>query len=212
MEIGSTDAFLVVDVQVDFVSGSMAVAGSESIIEPINRTAEAFDHVIVVTDWHPADHVSFASAHPGASHGDTVMVDYGEQRVWNDHCVQGSEGAQLAPGLELTKAELIFRKGYRTKVDSYGAFYENDITTQTGLTDYLRARGFERLFVSGLARYGCVMQTALGAAKDGFEVFMVDDASEGRPADPVDEAAAEATIADAGIRWAHSTDFAPVSV
>lgn len=208
MEITTQDVFLVVDVQNDFVSGSMAIPGSESIIGPINATAEAFEHVVVVTDWHPADHVSFASAHPGASHGDTVEVPYGEQRVWNDHCVQGSEGAQLAPGLELTKAELIFRKGYRTGVDSYGAFYENDVETRTGLGDYLKARGIERVFVSGLARYGCVMQTALGAAKDGFEVYMVDDAAEGRPTDPADEAAAEATIAAAGIRWTHSTELA----
>jgi nicotinamidase/pyrazinamidase len=125
----------------------------------------------------------------------------------NDHCVQGTEGAQLDPGLRLDKAELVFRKGYRTDVDSYGAFYENDVVTRTGLGDYLKARGFERVFVAGLARYGCVMQTALGATKDGFDVFMIDDAAEGRPADPAAEAASKATIAEAKISWVNSTDF-----
>ena len=211
MEIGPKDVFIVVDVQNDFTTGSMAIAGSESIIEPINVTAEIFEHVVVVTDWHPADHVSFASAHEGAAHGDTVAVPYGEQRVWNDHCVQGTEGAELDPGLKLDKAELVFRKGYRTAVDSYGAFYENDVVTPTGLGAYLKGRGIERVFVAGLARYGCAMQTALGAAKDGFDVFLVDDAAGGRPADPDAEAASMATIADANIGWVTSTDFVAAS-
>jgi nicotinamidase/pyrazinamidase len=211
VEIGSKDVFLVVDVQVDFTSGTMAVPGAASIIEPINAAAEVFDHVVVVTDWHPANHVSFASAHVGASHGDTVVVPYGEQRVWNDHCVQGSEGAQLDPALKLDKAELIFRKGYRTDVDSYGAFYENDVVTRTGLGDYLKSRGFERVFVAGLARYGCVMQTALGAVKDGFAVFMVDDGAQGRALDPGEEQENNAAIAGANIGWVNSADFVAAS-
>jgi nicotinamidase/pyrazinamidase len=205
MEIGPHDVFLVVDVQVDFTSGSMAVPGADAVIGPINATAALFDHVVIVTDWHPRGHVSFASSHAGLTHGDTATVAYGEQRVWNDHCVQGSKGAELDPGLELDKAELVFRKGYRRDVDSYGAFYENDLTTRTGLADYLRGRGFEHVLVAGLARYGCVMQTALGAARDGFGVVMVDDASVGRPPGPDVEAGHLATIAEAGIGWVNST-------
>jgi nicotinamidase/pyrazinamidase len=207
MELGPHDVFVVVDVQVDFTSGSMAIPGADAIIEPINETAARFDHVIVVTDWHPVGHVSFASAHPGTRHGDSIDVSYGSQRVWNDHCVQGSNGAALHTGLELDKAELVFRKGYRKGVDSYGSFYENDLTTRTGLGDYLNGRGFERVFVAGLARYGCVMQTALGAVRDGFEVVMIDDASTGRPPDADVEAAALATIADANITWVDSKDL-----
>lgn len=207
MEIGSQDVLLVVDVQVDFTTGSMAIPGAGAVIGPINATAALFDHVVVVTDWHPRGHVSFASSHAGLTHGDSVTVAYGEQRVWNDHCVQGSAGAELDPGLELDKAELVFRKGYRRNVDSYGAFYENDLTTRTGLADYLSGRDFKRVFVAGLARYGCVMQTALGAARDRFEVVMIDDASAGRPPGPDVEAGHLATIADAGISWLKSIEL-----
>src|SRR4051812_3139727 len=93
MQITSKDVFIVIDVQVDFVSGSMAIPDAQKIIMPINETADKFEHVVVVTDWHPTDHVSFASAHPGTRHMDRVEVSYGEQGVFNDHCVQGTPGA-----------------------------------------------------------------------------------------------------------------------
>lgn len=203
MQISSRDVFIVVDAQVDFVSGTMAIAGAQEIITPINRTAALFDHVVVVTDWHPAGHVSFSSNHPGTKHGDSVDAAYGKQGVFNDHCVQGTPGAELAPGLELTKAEMIFRKGYREGVDSFGAFYEND-DTPTGLGAYLKARGFERVFCAGLARYGCVMQTSLGAARDGFTTFIVRDASAGdRNVEENDK-----RLAEAGVKWILSGEFA----
>src|SRR4051795_3692737 len=107
IEVGDTDALIVVDVQNDFISGSMAIPEAKSIIPVINRLAQTFGHIIIAQDWHPPGHVSFASAHPGSKHGDTVAVSYGPQRVFNDHCVQGTHGAQLDPGLELTKAELV---------------------------------------------------------------------------------------------------------
>jgi len=203
MQVTARDVFIVIDVQVDFVSGSMAIAGAEKIITPINETAEKFEHVVVVTDWHPADHVSFSSSHPGTKPMDRVTVTYGEQGVFNDHCIQGAPGAELAPGLRLTKAELTFRKGYRTGVDSFGAFYEND-GTATGLGAYLSARGFERVFCAGLARYGCVMQSALGAAKDGFETYIVADASAGDR----DVEANNAKLEAAGVKWIDSTELA----
>lgn len=203
MQITPKDVFIVVDAQVDFVSGSMAVPGAEKIITPINRAAEIFDHVVVVTDWHPAGHVSFWTAHPGTKHGDQVDASYGKQGVFNDHCVQGTKGAELDPRLELTKAEMTFRKGYREGVDSFGAFYEND-GTPTGLGPYLKARGFERVFCAGLARYGCVMQTALGAARDGFQSFIVSDASAGDR--NVEEN--NAKLDTAGVKWISTAEFA----
>ena len=203
MLITPRDVFIVVDAQFDFVSGTMAIPGAEKIITPINQAAEIFDHVIVVTDWHPAGHVSFFSSHPGTAHGDQVEAAYGKQGVFNDHCVQGTKGAELAEGLQLTKAEMIFRKGYREGVDSFGAFYEND-GTPTGLGAYLKARGFERVFCAGLARYGCVMQTALGAARDGFQSFIVSDASAGDR--NVDEN--NAKLEAAGVKWIATTEFA----
>ena len=184
-------AFLVVDVQNDFVSGTIPIDGADAIIDPINAIAAAAKHVIVITDWHPENHVSFASAHPGMAEWDVVDTHYGPQQLCPDHCVQGTVGAELDPRLELTKAELVFRKGYRSAVDSYGAFYENDGVTQTGLTGYLRARGISRLLVSGLARYGCVAQTAIGAARDGFDVAIVDEAAVGGDGDVAEKSQRE---------------------
>lgn len=179
MELSAKDVFIVIDVQNDFVSGSMAIAGAEAILEPINALAEKFAHVVVVTDWHPADHISFVENHPGAVTGDEIDSSYGKQRVFPAHCVQDTFGAELDARLKLGKAELIFRKGYRQGVDSYSAIYENDEVTATGLSAYLKARGFTRVFVAGLARYGCVLRTGLGAARDGFTVHLVEDASAG---------------------------------
>lgn len=197
------DVLLVIDIQNDFVSGSLAIAGAEDIVAPVNRAASLFDHVVVITDWHPPRHISFASRH-GVPQKSVVTTAYGEQFVHADHCVQGSWGAELAPGLELAKAELVLRKGYREDVDSYGAFYENDGTTVTGLSAYLKARGLTRVFCSGLARYACVMHTALGARRDGFEVFILRDASAGGR----NPEAGEAAIAAAGIGWTDTTGMA----
>jgi nicotinamidase/pyrazinamidase len=175
-----TDALIVVDVQNDFISGSMAIPDSKSIIPVINRLAEKFAHVIIAKDWHPPGHISFASAHRGHKHDDTVAVPYGPQRVFNDHCVQGTHGAELHPGLELTKAELVLRKGYRKDVDSFSAFFENDQKTVTGLAGYLHARGIRRVFCAGVALFGCVKATAEGALRERFEAHIVEDASKGR--------------------------------
>ncbi len=205
MGVSERDVLVVVDVQNDFVSGTMAIPGAKSIIAPINAMARVFANVVVATDWHPVGHVSFASAHQGTVHGDVVDVFYGRQRVYHDHCVQESWGAALDSELALGKAQLILRKGYRMGVESNGAFWENDEVTPTGLGDYLRARGIRRVFCCGLARYGCVMQTALGAVRDGFEVMMVDEASAGRPRD--DEAEVLAMLQQRGIGWVRSAEI-----
>jgi len=203
MNLTSKDALIVVDVQNDFVSGTMAIADAKAIIAPINRIASIITNVVVATDWHPVGHVSLASAHPGRQHGDVVPVFYGGQRVYRDHCVHGTWGAELDPDLRLGMAQLVLRKGYRMGVDSNGAFYENDGVTATGLGAYLKARGIETVFCAGLARFGCVMQTALGAARDRFQVFLIDDASKGGSADE----AMLRQMTDAGIGWVHSNDL-----
>jgi nicotinamidase/pyrazinamidase len=160
---------------------------------------QRFPLVVLAQDWHPSGHVSFASAHAGAKHEGTVTVAYGTQRVFNDHCVQGTKGADFVPGLDVHRAQLILRKGWRKEVDSFSAFYENDRRTRTGLAEYLRARGVERVFCCGLSRYGCVKATAEGARRDDFEAFMIEDASAGRASDDV--AGMERSLAAQGIRW-----------
>ena len=109
-----------------------------------------------------------------------MQTPYGPQTVFHDHCIQGTPGAEVDPYLEITKSELILRKGYRKDVDAFSAFFENDRKTSTGLGAYLRVRGITRVFCCGLALYGCVKATAEGARRELFETFVIEDASKGR--------------------------------
>ena len=167
----ATSAFIVIDVQNDFCpEGALAVADGDAVVAPINAIMADFDHVILTQDWHPQDHSSFASQHEGLDPFSTNTMGYGEQTLWPDHCIQGSNGAEFHPSLNLDRAELIIRKGYRTAIDSYSAFFENDKTTPTGLGGALKERGITQLTMAGLATDFCVAFSALDAARLGFDV------------------------------------------
>ena len=167
----ASSAFVIIDVQNDFCpEGALAVADGDAVVAPINAMMADFDHVILTQDWHPNDHSSFASQHDGLDPFSTTTMDYGEQTLWPDHCIQGSIGAEFHPELNLDRAELIIRKGYRRMIDSYSAFFENDKTTPTGLGGALKERGITHLTMAGLATDFCVAFSALDAAQLGFEV------------------------------------------
>jgi nicotinamidase/pyrazinamidase len=177
MQVTPRDALIVIDVQNDFCpGGALAVAGGDAVIEPILRVAAKFEHVSLTQDWHTAGHSSFASAHSGKKPFAQIEVSYGAQKLWPDHCVQGSWGAEFHPALKLTRAELILRKGFRKEIDSYSAFFENDRATATGLGGYLRERGLTRVFLTGLAYDFCVGYSALDARRLGFEAIVLRDA------------------------------------
>ena len=174
------EILLVIDVQMDFLpGGALAVPDGDAVIAPINRLLGRFPHAVVTQDWHPPGHVSFATRHPGRAPFDTVALDYGPQVLWPEHCVQGSAGAALAPGLAAERAELVIRKGHHRHVDSYSAFLEADRRTPTGLAGYLRERGFTRVVLCGLATDYCVAWSALDARAAGFEAVVVEDAVRG---------------------------------
>jgi len=167
----ASSAFVIIDVQNDFCpEGALAVADGDAVLAPINAMMADFDHVILTQDWHPNDHSSFASQHDGLDPFSTTTMDYGDQTLWPDHCIQGSIGAEFHPELNLDRAELIIRKGYRRMIDSYSAFFENDKTTPTGLGGALKERGITHLTMAGLATDFCVAFSALDAAQLGFEV------------------------------------------
>ena len=139
IDICDQDVLLVVDIQNDFCpGGSLAVPRGDEIVSLVNRLGEQFNHVLLTQDWHPRDHLSFASAHPGKKPYDTVELSYGAQILWPDHCVQGTPGAEFRKDLHIPRAELVLRKGYHRTIDSYSAFFENDRKTNTGLAGYLR--------------------------------------------------------------------------
>jgi nicotinamidase/pyrazinamidase len=177
---GERDVLLVVDVQRDFCpGGALAVPGGDAIVPAVNRLAREFAHVVLTQDWHPPDHSSFASAHPGKTPFATVELAYGQQILWPDHCVQGTPGATFHAGLDVPRAELIVRKGFHPAIDSYSAFQENDRKTPTGLASYLRERGFERVTLCGLATDFCVLYSALDARAAGFAATVVLEACRG---------------------------------
>lgn len=175
---GEGDILIVVDVQNDFLpGGALAVPDGDAVIEPVNRLAKVFRHVVLTQDWHPEGHASFASSHPARQPFETTELHYGPQVLWPDHCVQGTPGAEIARELDIPHAQLVIRKGYNAGIDSYSGFKEADRQTSTGLAGYLRERGFRRVFCAGLALDFCVAWTALDSAEAGFETYLIADAS-----------------------------------
>jgi len=177
MQITAQDVLIVVDVQNDFCpGGALAVADGDAVINPILRIAPAFEHIVLTQDWHPPDHTSFATAHPGKKPFEQIELSYGVQTLWPPHCVQGSKGAEFHPALHLPQAELILRKGFRPQIDSYSAFFENDRETPTGLGGYLEERNLSRVFLAGLAYDFCVGYSAMDARRLGLEAVVLRDA------------------------------------
>lgn len=169
-------ALIVIDVQNDFCpGGALAVAGGADIVPGINAAMAQADCVVLTQDWHPANHLSFASQHAGRAAFDVVEMAYGPQVLWPDHCVQGSHGAGFHPGLNVAAAHLILRKGHRRAIDSYSAFFENDKTTSTGLFGYLQQQGITQITLAGLATDFCVAYSACDAARLGLQVHLRTD-------------------------------------
>ena len=202
------DALLVIDVQNCFIpGGSLAVKEGDLIVPLINRIAKSFSNVVLTQDWHTADHVSFASQHPGKKPFETIKLDYGTQVLWPDHCVQGTEGAQVHSGIDIPQAQLVIRKGYHRDVDSYSGFLEADRKTETGLAGYLKGRKIKQVFVCGLATDYCVAWSALDARKFGFQASVIEDACRGIDING-SVAAAWKDMTAAGVKQIQSSDFA----
>jgi len=171
-------ALIVIDVQNCFVDGgTLPVKGGAEVVPVINKLAESFENIVVTQDWHTQGHASFASAHAGQKPFSSIKLSYGNQVLWPDHCVQGTDDAALHKDLKLPTAQVIIRKGFHKGVDSYSAFEEADRKTATGLGGYLKQRGIKTVYVAGLATDFCVAWTALDARKAGFEVYVIEDAT-----------------------------------
>jgi nicotinamidase/pyrazinamidase len=173
-----TLALIIIDVQNDFCpGGKLAVNGGHDIVPLVNQLAAQHAHVILTQDWHPEGHSSFASQHKGAEAFTQVQMPYGPQTLWPDHCIIGTVGANFHGSLDVSKAELIIRKGFRKSIDSYSAFFENDHKTPTGLGGYLKERGFTKLICVGLAFDYCVRYSAEDAKALGFDVTVIEAAT-----------------------------------
>jgi nicotinamidase/pyrazinamidase len=173
----ANEALIVIDVQNDFCpGGALAVAGGDEIISQINGLMDNFPTIVLTQDWHPANHASFAANHPGAAPFSLTTMPYGPQVLWPTHCVQGTTGAAFHADLRTDPAQLVVRKGFRSAIDSYSAFFENDQTTPTGLEGYLRNRGVTAITLVGLATDYCVAYSALDAARLGFKATVLESA------------------------------------
>jgi nicotinamidase/pyrazinamidase len=203
----ATDALLVIDVQNDFMpGGNLAVPDGDAVVPVINTLAKKFDHVILTQDWHPHQHISFATTH-NKQPFEVIEVHYGPQVLWPEHVIQHTHGAAFHPALHIPHAELILRKGFRRHIDSYSAFLENDHTTPTGLAGYLRERNLQRLFLCGLAYDFCVRYSAIDGKALGFETIVIEDAT--RPVNLNNTTAeTDAVLGANEVPRIHSADFA----
>lgn len=180
-------ALVLVDLQNDFVDGgALAVRGGQEVVAIANRLMPYFDLVVATQDWHPSDHQSFASQHPGLSIGDSFQLGGLTQTAWPDHCVQGSNGAEFVSTLNLDRVQRVIRKGTDRGVDSYSGFFDNGHQRSTGLADYLREQQISQVFVMGLATDYCVRATVLDSLQEGFKTTLIVDGCRGvdlRPGD-----------------------------
>lgn len=193
----TTAILVVVDIQNDFCSGgALAVPDAEAVLPVVNRLMRDFHRVVVTQDWHPPGHVSFASSHPGQPAYSRITLPYGEQVLWPDHCIEGTEGAAFHPGLDVPANATIVRKGVHADIDSYSAFFENDRLTPVGLDAILREEDAEEIVLAGLATDYCVLHTALDARRLGYQVTVIESGCRGIDLD--------ASVADAWGRMARA--------
>jgi len=171
-------ALVIIDMQNDFIpGGSLAVPEGDKLVPIINNLQEKFDLIIATQDWHPQDHSSFAENHSGKKDFEIIELGGIDQILWPVHCVQNSEGAQLHSDLKTQKLEAIFRKGTNKEIDSYSGFYDNAHLKSTGLSGYLNEKGISQLYFCGLAAEYCVYFSIIDALKEGFETFLIEDAT-----------------------------------
>ncbi|OGT37508.1 MAG: nicotinamidase [Gammaproteobacteria bacterium RIFCSPHIGHO2_12_FULL_37_14] len=195
-------ALIMVDLQNDFCQhGSLAVPGGDEVILLANQLQAYFDLVVATQDWHPHDHTSFASHHPGHTAGEVISVNGLQQILWPIHCVQESKGAEFHPLLHTDSISKIFHKGIDKNIDSYSAFFDNAHRRSTGLSDYLKKEQVEDVYVMGLATDYCVNYSVLDAIREGFNVYVITDACRGVELNSGDIAKSMEEMKKAGARF-----------
>ncbi|MFW9939973.1 MAG: bifunctional nicotinamidase/pyrazinamidase [Candidatus Thorarchaeota archaeon] len=180
IKIGVKDALIIVDMQNDFIpGGSLAVEEGDLIINDINKVGKKFKKrkslVVLTQDWHPQNHKSFASNHPGKIPGDEFTSEDGSigPVLWPDHCVQNTRGAEFHKDLKIDLGDRIIKKGMNPNVDSYSGFQDNDKKSETGLREYLNSENIKRIFICGLALDYCCYFTAMDGIDFGYEVYFL---------------------------------------
>lgn len=191
---------ILVDIQYDFLpGGALAVPEGDQIIPVVNQLQSQFDLIVATQDWHPADHQSFASQHPGKKVGELIDLHGLPQILWPDHCVNSTHGAALSEDLNQDRVRKIFPKGTDREIDSYSGFFDNGHKKATGLGGYLKERRIEKIYIVGLATDYCVKYTALDAVGLGFDTTVITDAIKGVNLKADDSAIALREIQEHGV-------------
>jgi len=173
-------ALILVDIQNDFLpGGALAVPDGDRIIPVANRIQGLFDLIVATRDWHPPDHGSFASNHPGKKPGDVIDLNGLEQILWPAHCVQNTKGAEFAASFETDLIEQIIYKGTDAGIDSYSTFFDNAHRKATGLHDYLKEREVTDIHIAGLATDYCVKFSVQDALELGYKTYVIEDGCRG---------------------------------
>jgi nicotinamidase/pyrazinamidase len=173
------EAFLIIDFQNDFTpGGALGVDGGDEIAGRLNELAAdpRFELVAATRDWHPPDHGSFRE----------------QGGIWPVHCVQGTQGAELHPGLVRGRIDVVVDKGQDPATEGYSGF------EATLLEELLRAHGVDHVTIGGIATDYCVKNTALDALRLGFGVTVDRDAVRAVEVEPGDGERALGEIEEAG--------------
>ncbi|HEY8780734.1 MAG TPA: bifunctional nicotinamidase/pyrazinamidase [Mucilaginibacter sp.] len=182
-------ALILVDIQNDFLpGGTLPVKDGDAIIPLLNKLQNYFDVVVATQDWHPPNHQSFASNHPGKESFDEIYFHGVPQTLWPDHCIQGTYGADFPRALSQNKIAAILRKGTDPEIDSYSGFYDNGHQKATGLAGYLRDKNIDEVYLTGLAGDICVYYTAKDSLHEKFKTFIIEDATRPLSQEAFDEA------------------------
>jgi nicotinamidase/pyrazinamidase len=181
-------ALILVDIQNDFLpGGALAVPNGDEVVPIANKVMQEIDLVVATQDWHPANHGSFAANHAGKNPGDVIDLHGLRQILWPVHCVQGTTGAEFAPGLDASRIKKVFQKGTDPAIDSYSGFFDNGHRRSTGLGDYLLEQHVSQVLVMGLATDYCVKFTALDSIQRlGFSTYVIRDGCRGVNLQPGD--------------------------
>ncbi len=185
-------ALLIIDMQYDFMEGgSLEVKHANSILKTINQIAQKdWGLVVASKDWHPQNHISFASNNKGSKVFEAITLSDGTQQVmWPDHCVQGTHGSDIHKDIDATRIDHIVLKGQNPQVDSYSAFFDNNHLQKTEMDKILKEHGIKNIYVLGLARDYCVRWTAIDGQKLGYKTYFIWDATK-----PVDSASDDAIL------------------
>lgn len=188
--ITPADALIAVDIQNDFLeNGALGVHEGHHTVPVVNMILPLFSNAVFTRDWHPANHCSFSA--------EALYRD----GSWPIHGVEGTPGARFHPDLHVPEEALVVSKGTLADREEYSGFQATD----AGLAEWLRGRGVRRIFLAGIATDYCVHFTALDGVREGFEVWVIEDAVRG--VSPETTAQTWRDLDAAGVKRVHSADL-----